>query len=99
MSINLKDRSSMFKLNSKPKKLKETKRPNSLLTLAMFKKYNNTDDIFLLLVGICFAKRKRYRQRSLERKEKSDYKKYMRLIDKATRYQTPLKRKVFGRRY
>ena len=46
MSINLKDYSSMFKLSSKPKKLKETEKPNSLFTLTMFEKYNNTDDIF-----------------------------------------------------
>lgn len=38
MSINLKDYSSMFKLSSKPKKLKETEKPNSLFTLAMFEK-------------------------------------------------------------
>ena len=94
MSINLKDYSSMFKLSSKPKKLKETEKPNSLFTLTMFEKYNNTDDIFLLLVGMRFAKRKIYRQRSLERKAVTK-----RLIDKAVHYQISLKRKVFGRRY
>lgn len=97
MSINLKDYSSMFKLSSKPKKLKETEKPNSLFTLTMFEKYNNTDDIFLLLVGMRFAKRKIYRQRSLERKAVTKI--YMRLIDKAVHYQISLKRKVFGRRY
>lgn len=97
MSMNLKDYSSMFKLNSKPKKLKETEKPNSLFTLTMIEKYNNTDDIFLLLVGMRFAKRKIYRQRSLEER-KAITKIYMRLIDKAVHCQIPLKRKVFGRR-
>lgn len=97
MSINLKDYSSMFKLSIKPKKLKETEKPNSLFTLTMFEKYNSTDDIFLLLVGMRFAKRKIHRQRSLEREAVTKI--YMRLIDKAVHYQIPLKRKVFGRRY
>lgn len=97
MSINLKDYSSMFKLSIKPKKLKEIEKPNSLFTLAMIEKYNNAADIFLLIVGMRFAKRKRYQQRSLERKAVTKI--YMRLIDKAVHYQIPLKRKVFGRRY
>ena len=97
MSINLKDYSSMFKLSIKPKKIKETEKPKSLFTLAMIEKYNNTDDIFLLFVGMRFAKRKIHRQRSLERKAVTKI--YMRLIDKAVHYQTPLKCKVFGRRY
>lgn len=97
MSINLKDYSSMFKSSIKPKKLKETEKPNSLFTLAMIEKYNNADDVFLLLVGMRLAKRKIYRQRSLEKKAVTKI--YMRLIDKAVHYQTPLKCKVFGRRY
>lgn len=72
MSINLKDYSSMFKLSSKPKKLKETEKPNSLFTLTMFEKYNNTDDIFLLLVGMRFAKKKNTSAAFI--REKSSYK-------------------------
>ncbi len=48
MSIDLKDYSSMFKLSIKPKKLKETEKPNSLFTLAMI------ENIIVQMTSFCF---------------------------------------------
>ena len=89
MPINLKNRSSMFKLNRKVKKLKETKGLNSLLALAMLEKYNNTGSLFLSLIGMHFARSICYRQRSLSYKAHTNS--YKILKNKASSNQRSMK--------
>ena len=70
--------------------LKNSPKPKSLLILGMIARRNNTDDIFLSLVGMRFANTIYYRQRSLG--SKANRNPYKRLKNKASSDQRSMKR-------
>ncbi len=69
--------------------LKKLPKPKSLLTLGMITKSNNTDNIFLVLIGMHFARTICYRQRSLSYKAHTNS--YKRLKNKASSNQRSMK--------
>lgn len=69
--------------------LKNSPKPKSLLILGMITRSNNTDDIFLSLVGMRFAKTIYYSQRSLG--SKVNINSHKRLKNKASSDQRSMK--------